>query len=155
MAYVILPIQPIYPTEYICRASTMFIINCTPYPYLYVWPPLVPYIHLFLHLRLFLSILMWSETKLNRLCVIFKRIQKVPQQSGGSYSRKATRMKTGNQYRKIEIRLLLISYLLINQAIKVKETMNSSNYTLVTYLSDIEWKRMHCHFCMVLANLSF
>ena len=34
-------------------------------------------------------------------------------------------MKTGNRYREIDIRLLLISKLLINQAIKDKETMNS------------------------------
>ena len=31
---------------------------CTPpYPYLYLWPPLTTYIHLFLYLRLFLSVL--------------------------------------------------------------------------------------------------
>ena len=41
-------------------------------------------------------------------------------------------------YREIEIRLLLIAKLLINQAIKHQETMNSSNYTPVTYLSDVE-----------------
>ena len=35
----------------------------------------------------------WSETKMNRLCMIFERIRRVPQQSGGSYSRKATRIK--------------------------------------------------------------
>ena len=40
-------------------------------------------------------------------------------------------------YREIEIRLLLIAELLIKQAIKDKEMMNSSNYTMVTYLSYI------------------
>ena len=51
-------------------ASIMFIINCSPpYPYLYFWPPLTSYIHLFLHLRLFLSVLTWSETKMNRRCI--------------------------------------------------------------------------------------
>ena len=42
-----------------------------------------------------------------------------------------------------------------NKAIKSNEMMNSSNYTLVTYLSDIESKFILCQFCMVLANLSF
>ena len=51
----------------------------------------------------------WSETKTNRLCTIFERIRGVPQQSGGSYSRKATTMKIENLYREIEIRLLLIA----------------------------------------------
>ena len=64
-------------------------------------------------------------------------------------------MKIGNLYREIEIRSLLIALLLINQAIKNKETMNSSNYTLVTYLSDIESKFIPCRCCVVLANLSF
>ena len=58
-------------------------------------------------------------------------------------------------YREIEIRLLLIAELLIKQAIKDKEMMNSSNYTMVTYLSYIGWKFIPCHFCIVLANLSF
>ena len=90
------------PTRHL--ASIVFIINCT-YPYLYLWPPLTPYIHLFLHLRLFLSVLTWSETRMKRLSIIFWRIRGVPQQSEGS--RKATRMKTENRYREIEIRLLL------------------------------------------------
>ena len=42
-----------------------------------------------------------------------------------------------------------------NKAIKSKEMMNSSNYTLITYLSDIESKFIPCYFCVVLANLSF
>ena len=109
------------------------------YPYIYLWPPLTSFIELFVHLRLFLSLLKWSETKMKRLCIIFERIRGVPQQSGESYSRKATRVNTGNRYREIKIRLLLITYSLINQAIKYKETVNSSNYTLFTYLSDIEW----------------
>ena len=118
VAYVIPPIQPIYtrPSTFVVTnptpllASIMFIINCTPpYPYLYLWPPLTPYIQLFLHLRLFLSALMWSETKMNRLCIIFERIRRVSQQSEGSYSRKASRTITGNRYREIEIRLLLIA----------------------------------------------
>ena len=36
-----------------------------------------------------------------------------------------------------------------------KEMLNSSNYILVTYLSEMESKFILCHFCMVLANLSF
>ena len=70
---------------------------------------------LFVHLKLFLFLLQcirtvstWSQTK-NRICIILERIRGVPRQSGGSYSRKATRMKTGNLYREIEIRLLLIA----------------------------------------------
>ena len=91
-------------------APIMFIINCTPpYPYLYLWPLLTSYIHLFVHFILFLSLLTWSETKMKRLCIMFQRIQGVPQQIGGSCSREATRMKTGNRYREIEIRLLLIA----------------------------------------------
>ena len=39
--------------------------------------------------------------------------------------------------------------MLVNQAIKDKLTMNSSNYTLVTYLSDIECKFIPCHFCIL------
>ena len=37
----------------------------------------------------------------------------------------------------------------VNQAIKDKLTMNSSEYTLVTYLSDKEWKFIPCHFCIL------
>ena len=63
--------------------------------------------------------------------------------------------KPGNLYREIEIRSHFIVLYLINQAIKNKETMNSSNYTLVTYLSDIESKHIPCRCFAVLANLSF
>ena len=41
--------------------------------------------------------------------LIFERIRGVHWQSGGIYSRKATRRKTGNLYREIEIRLLVIA----------------------------------------------
>ena len=74
--------------------------------------PLIPAYTLYSFVRSFetiLAVLMWSETKMNKLCIIFERIRGVPQQSGGSYSRKATKMKTGNRYREIEIRLLLIA----------------------------------------------
>ena len=47
-------------------------------------------------------------------------------------------MKNRNLYREMEIRLLLIAYFLIIQAIRDKETMDLSNYALVTYLSDME-----------------
>ena len=33
--------------------------------------------------------------------------------------------------------------------------INSSNYILATYLSDIESKFILCYFCVFLANLSF
>ena len=77
--------------------SIMFIINCTctpPYPYLYLLPPLTPYIHLFLHLRLFSICL---NVKWNQDEWTLHNLREVPQQSGGSYSRKAIRMKTGNR----------------------------------------------------------
>ena len=55
------------------------------------------------------SVLTWRETNMNILCIMFERIRGVPQQSGWSYSRKATKLKTGNRYREIDIRLLLIA----------------------------------------------
>ena len=68
--------------------------------------------------------------------------------------KKSNQNENWNLYREIQIRLFLIAQLLNNEAIKDKETMNSSNYTLVTYLSDIVWKFILCHLCIVLANLS-
>ena len=85
-----------------------------------------------------MSVSTYSKTNMNTHCIFFERIRRVPRQSGGSYARKTTGMKTGYLYHEIEIRLLLIAKLLINQNIKDKVTMNSSNYTLVTYLSDTD-----------------
>ena len=79
----------------------------------------------------------------------------VPRQSGGIYSGNVARIKTVNPQRDIVIRRLFNRDSKNNKAIKLKEMMNSSNYILVTYLSDIESKFILCHFCMVLANLSF
>ena len=43
----------------------------------------------------------------------------------------------------------------INYLIRGENMMNSSNYTLVAYLSDIHSKFIPCHCCVILANLSF
>ena len=73
----------------------------------------------------------------------------------GTYFGNVTRFKTLNRQRDIVIRRLINRDLKNNKAIKSKEMMNSSNYILVTYLSDIESKFSFCHYCMVLANLFF
>ena len=86
---------------------------------------------------------------------IFERIRSVPRQSGGIYCGNLARIKTVNLQRDIAIRQLINRDLKNNWAYKLKEMMNSSNYILVTYLSDIESKFILCHFFMVLANLSF
>ena len=70
------------------------------------------------------------------LCIIFDGNRGVPRQSRESYSRKATIMWDQDPP---------ILNCLINQTIKEKETMNSSSYTLVTYLSDIERKFIPCN----------
>ena len=93
-------------------ASIIFIINCTPpYPYLYLWPPLTTLLYMcFLHLRLFLSVLTWSETKMNRLCMFFERNSRSAFNKAGDHTQgRQPEWKTGNRYRKIEIRLLLIA----------------------------------------------
>ena len=79
----------------------------------------------------------------------------MPRQSGGIYCGNVARIKTVNRQRDIVIRRLINRDLKNKEAIKSKEVMNSSNYILVTYLSDIESKFILCHFYMVLANLSF
>ena len=86
---------------------------------------------------------------------VFERIPRVPRQSGGTYSGNVARMKTGNLHRDAVIRRHINWDLKNNQAFKSKEMMNSSNYILVTYLSDIESKLIPCHCFRVLANLSF
>ena len=79
----------------------------------------------------------------------------MPRQSGGIYCGKVARIKTVNRQRDIVIRRLINWDLKNNKAITWKEIMNLSNFILVTYLSDIESKFILCHFCRVLANLSF
>ena len=79
----------------------------------------------------------------------------MPPQSGGIYLGNVARMKTVNRQRDIVFRRLINRDFKNNNAIKSKEMMNSSNYILVTYLSDIESKFILYRFCMVLANLSF
>ena len=79
----------------------------------------------------------------------------MPQQSGGIYCGNVARLKTVNRQRDIVIRPLINQDLKNNYAIELKEIMNSSNYILVAYVPNIESKFILCHFCMVLANLSF
>ena len=86
---------------------------------------------------------------------VFEKIPRVPRESGWTYSRNVVRMKTGNLHRDVVIRRLINWDFKNNYAFKSKEMMNSSNYILVTYLSDIESKFIPCHCFRVLANLSF
>ena len=86
---------------------------------------------------------------------VFEKIPRVPRQSRRTYSGKVAKMKKGNLYRDVVIRRLINRDLKNYYAFKSKEIMNSSNYILVTYLSDKESKLIPFHCFRVLANLSF
>ena len=64
-------------------------------------------------------------------------------------------METGNLYRKVGEHFTFNQQMLTNQAIQMTEMMNSSNYTLIIYLSDIEQKFIPYRYCVVLTNLFF
>ena len=67
-----------------------------------------------------------------------REIRRLPRQSWGIYCGNVARIKTANRQRDVVLRRLINLDLKNNYAFKSKEMMNSSNYILVTYLSDIE-----------------